>query len=59
MSNIKRIDSCREHKYAAENMALRTVAFQKDKVLNVQINFRDRLEKPSTGPAEDEDLPSQ
>ena len=50
-ANVKRNDGCREHKYAAEDMALNfTAAFQKDMMLNVQTQtkFRDRLEKSST-----------
>ena len=48
-ANVKRNDGCREHKYAAEDMALHfTAAFQKDTMLNVQTKFRDRLEKSST-----------
>ena len=48
-ANVKRRnDGYREHKYAAEDMALHfTAAFQKDMMLNVQTQtkFRDRLEK--------------
>ena len=58
-ANVKRNDGCREHKYAAEDMALNfTAAFQKDTMLNVQTKFRDRLEKYSTDKLQDRILDS-